>query len=256
MSNSCLPDQNIYPGLDACNNPCAVRFLGKETNELYLDVVQNYYCELINMYGQKVNYYVNTYNTLSADNIYGEETTKIFANPIVIDAIVNLSENALILQQHGFNPDDEFSAIISISAFYSSFASLSIHSGANQVIEPKAGDIIGMYEYGNDRPGDRGELRFELTERLDQDAVQINPLMGHYVWLVKGKRITYSFEPGMSAEKGVHQVFDDSFSGRLSGGDTPATEDKQYNGMSEADHESSIKVLDMNNLPDSVYGDY
>ena len=74
-----------------------------------------------------------------------------------------------------------------------------------------------MTEYGNDRPGDRGGNFFIITERRDQDVSsgQMNPLGGHYLWRIKAKRLEYSFQPGITGERGNDQVYDDTFAGVL-----------------------------------------
>ena len=72
----------------------------------------------------------------------------------------------------------------------------------------KASDVFDLSEFGEDRPGGRGGKHFEITERIDQDVQQINPLIGHYVWLIKAKRHDYSFEPEIPRENVSTQVED------------------------------------------------
>mgnify|MGYP001221206574 CR=1 FL=1 len=62
----------------------------------------------------------------------------------------------------------------------------------------KLGLVFELTEYGNDRPNNRQSKFFEITEKLDQDISQINNLQGHYVFLLKAKRLDYSFEPNIN----------------------------------------------------------
>lgn len=249
---------SVYPKPKEYNE--CFRFTDKSMNICERIVISNWWDELIGLFGQKVTYWQNPYQTLSADglpdgywtevgggaqNIYGEEPTKVFKDPKAIIIALELQENAVILQKYGFDSDDEVTAYIHISAFYDAFGYLQ---------EPKAGDVFELTEYGNDRPIPRTGKKFEVTERLDQDIARINPLMGHYVWLVKAKRYDYSFEPGLSAEGGSEQVYDDKFSGRLNGGDNPRSEDKSYEGSFE---EASKAIFDYSGFDyDNVYGGY
>ena len=59
---------------------------------------------------------------------------------------------------------------------------------------------------------------FELTEVKYQDFSQpgMNFAQGHYVWQIHAKRFDYSFEPGISSEGPMNQVYDNSFFGTLS----------------------------------------
>ena len=114
-------------------------------------------------------------------------------------------------------------------------------------IEPKV--LMSSYKYYY------GGKKFEITERLDQDVNMINPILGHYVWLIKAKRFDFSFEPGINAEPRSDQVYDDTFSGRLPGGSNPATDDKVYDDNAE---DSARSVFDYSEYGDNddVYGDY
>jgi len=234
---------SIYPGPKPFNK--CFRFTDKSENGCERIVIDNWWEEIIALYGQKVTWYQNPYQTLSADNIYGEEPTKTFKDPKEIIIAVELNENAVVLQKYGFDSDDELTAYIHISGFYSSF-------GYPQ--EPKAGDVFVLSEYGSDRPWPRTGKQFEVTERLDEDVSRINPLAGHYVWMVKAKRYDYSFEPGLSTEGGSDQVYDDKFSGRMGEGTNSRSPNKSYNGNLE---EESKEIFDYSNFGyDDVYGGY
>lgn len=289
-----------YPGVVDSDQTC-VRYLDKNTmqNEEYL--YSNYFREQINQYGTNITYWVNGYNVLSADNFYGEDPIRKFGPGIDVVAIVELSENANTLSKFGFQADDEVTIYLHISAFQEAFYAVgmellaaeqgidsnlltqqnygcepgrlrtetpSIYETQFGQVQPKSGDVFALTEYGKGRVGGRGPKQYEVTEILDQDIARVNPLGGHYVWIIKGKRFEYSFEPGMKApqiadEKKDDQVFDNSFSGVLSGGKTgtPVSEPKKYDEaypyQKSINEFSATKIFNMpaNNNTD-VYGSY
>ena len=258
---------NEYPGLVQTNETC-YRFTDKAIQSSERVLFSNWWREQINQFGVKVNYFVNTYNVLSADNFYGEQTTKTFAAPRQIVLAVTLNEDAVTLSRFGFESDDEITGYIHISSFYDDFYTLSTYETQYNVVEPKAGDVFELTEYGNDRPNNRQSKYFEITQKLDQDVSQINNLQGHYVFLIKAKRLDYTFQPNIpfnniSAEtrnegvSGNYQVFEDSFAGRLPGGENEQSQLKkddydQYN----IDNVSKTDVFDMSKNDTDVYGDY
>ena len=109
----------------------------------------------------------------------------------------------------------------------------------------------------------RSPKYFEITEKLDQDIAQVNQLGGHYVFLLKAKRLDYSFEPNIpfnnlrSNISGNAQVYDDSFAGRATGGvnETSQTKTPEYDNYN-ADLLSQEDVFDMSDNDTDVYGDY
>jgi hypothetical protein len=203
-------DPKVYP-FPFEDNTC-VRYTDKSKNADERNIVSNYWREQINLYGQKVGYIVNNTTTLSADMLYGEQTTQRYSPPADLIIAINLNENALMLSKFGLVSDDEVTAFVHISAFYETFG-----YGA----EPKSGDLFQLTEYGSDRPGGRNGNIYEVTQRLDQDIAQINPLAGHYVWLIKAKRFEYSFEPGVTPEAQNEQIFDDTRNPTASGATKP-----------------------------------
>lgn len=280
---------NEYPGLVQTDETC-YRFTDKAIQSSERVLFSNWWREQLNQFGVKVNYFVNTYNVLSADNFYGEQTTKTFANPRQIVLAVTLNENAITLSQFGFESDDEITAYIHIDSFYNDFYTLSsVYNTQYNVVEPKAGDVFELTEYGDDRPNNRQSKYFEITQKLDQDISQINTLQGHYVFLIKAKRLDYSFEPNLPVESSIdrskilgnedfnglgtetcetigleditvsgdYQVYEDSFAGRLSGGENEQSQTKK-DGYDEynIDDVSKIDVFDMSKNDTDVYGDY
>jgi hypothetical protein len=158
--------------------------------------------------------------------------------------MLELTEASIVLGKFGLHSDDDITAYVPISAFYSDM-------GAGK--EPKSGDVFKLTEYGLDRPGDRDGKLFEITERVDEDNSTMNPLMGHYVWQIKAKRADYTFEQGLSAEKKSDQVTDGSFAGRL----TDPQSDPKIDSTHDIDTEAQKTFnYDDNDGVDDVYGDY
>lgn len=234
----------IYPQEGGYIAP-PIRFTDKQNNAAERLTYSTYWREQIDMYGQKVLYYRNMYNVLSANNIYGEDPLRQFEEPRALIMAVQLSENALTLSKFGYMSDDAITAYVHISSF---------HSVYPPTLEPKAGDVFKLVEYGSDRPGERDGKLFEITERVDEDNSKINPLMGHYVWMLKAKRFDYSWEPGLTPEKGSQQVHDDTNYGTLTGNVVPDTRPENYPG--DADTVSKEKVLNMNINDTLTYGGY
>jgi len=205
----------------------------------------NYFNEQISQFGQNVKYYSYNYQTSAHDSIYGEQPTAEYLPAVEIIMYIDLSEQSVFLSQFGIQGDDDLTAFIAISSFYTS-----VSSAWDNRPEPKSGDVIELIEYGEDRPDGRGAKKYEITQRLDQEISQINPLLGHYVWLLKAKRLDYTFQSGLSAEPGSDQVHDGTVIGGLS-----SLETKSY--TSDADTESNnVFDYDAFGNDDDVYGDY
>ena len=243
------------------------------------------YSDLINNFGIPVNYYINTYNLSSADNLYGEQPTAVFYGPITIMMFVELNENAINLSKFGFASDDELTGYVHIKTFSDEMAGKEFYILASdgsfisytntqtflqggdfsnyftyinngQSIEPKSGDLIELTPLGCDRPNGRGPKIFEITERTDQDVSSINPLLGHYVYRLRAKRYEYSFEPGAPQEQENNQVYENTFSGKISSSipDEGASDPKSY--PTNIESESKSKVLDMTVNNTDIYGEY
>jgi hypothetical protein len=234
------PTPQIYPQALTFEDNTCFRYTDKTNNASERAIFANYWREQINLYGQQVLYYVNTLNTLSADMLYGEQPTQQFAPPLPLVMAINLNENALMLSKYGLLSEDEVTAFVPYVSFYARFG---------QGSEPKSGDVFQMSEYGSDRPNGRDGRFYEITERLDQDIAQINPLAGHYVWLVKAKRFEWSFEPGLSGSAVNNQIFDDTRNAAASGA---------YKPYSYSADVASRSIFDYSLTPgyDSVYGGY
>lgn len=231
------PEPKVYP-FNFEDNTC-FRYSDKANNSCERNIVSNYWREQINLFGVKVGYIVNNTTLSGADMLYGEHPTQAYSPPRNLIIAINLQENALMLSKFGLVSDDEVTAFVHISAFYETFG-----YGA----EPKSGDLFQMIEYGSDRPGGRDGNIYEITQRLDQDIAQINPLAGHYVWLLKAKRFEYSFEPGVIPEAQNQQIFDDTKNIAVSGADKP---------YSYSVDEASKQIFDYSKTDYSnIYGGY
>jgi hypothetical protein len=234
-----------YPNNYSEYTASTVRFTDKEKNVAERSLYSNYWREQIDLYGQKILYYKNLYNLEQADNTYGEMPLNQFETPKEMIMLFTLTENSLILSKFGYQSDDQVTAYLHISSFYA-------HYPPNY--EPKAGDVFKLVEYGSDRPNERDGKMYEITERCDEDNSKINPLAGHYIWLLKAKRLEHSFE-NLPQEKGNAQVHDDTFYGDLTGAlVAPPQRDPSY--PQDSDTESKEKVFDMSINDTLEYGGY
>lgn len=222
-----------------------------------IELIQSSAEEMINTMGQKVNYYVNTMTTASADLIYGEQPTSVYHGPIILKMMIELNETSLQLSKFGFNADDEVTGYMSYTGFVKSVSGDGIYQTLSHPFEPKSGDVFQMQEYGKTREGGRAGNYFQITERRDQDiSGNMNPLGAHYGWRIKAKRMEYSFEPGLSGESANQQVTDDGFYGKVDSTITGevSSAPKSYEG--DVDDISAEKVLDMSLNDTNIYGTY
>ena len=231
---------------DEVTVPGSFRIGDKAFNDNERDNFGLWFNEQIKIYGQQVHYYVSNYALSAHDAFYGEQPSSTYSDPSRLVMMIELSEQSVILSKFGLEGQDDVTAWIAVSAYYDVFG---------QGAEPKSGDVFQLTEYGNDRPGDRNGKFFEITQRRDQEISMINPLAGHYVWLIQAKRHDWSFEPGLSGEKGQDQVYDDSFSGRLSGHTNQQTDTKKYTDNVDTEAKKTWNYTAYGDN-DDVYGDY
>ena len=221
-----------------------VRFLDKSLNDNERSNYKGWYLEQLYQYGTVVDYYVNGTTLENVDPLYGENPVQVFDQPKKLIFALTLNENAVVLQKFGLVADDEITGFLPVESY-----TLAMSSAEHPNPEPKAGDVIELVEFGSTRPGRRGAKKFEITERLDQDVERINPLLGHYVWLIKGKRFDYSYEQGIDREIGAEQVVDDSYAGGLS-----ATTDEKLEPDTLFFNDADVEARNIFDY--SVYGDY
>jgi hypothetical protein len=221
-----------------------LRFLDKSVNNCERENYKGWWLEQIYQYGTVIDYYTNTTTLDTMDPLYGEHPAQEFEDPKRLIFALTLNENAVVLQRFGLVANDEVTGFLPIESY-----TLAMSSVEDPNPEPKSGDIIELSEFGSSRPGGRTGKKFEITERLDQDVALINPLLGHYVWLIKGKRYDYSYELGMEPEGRMEQVTDDTYAGGLS-----ATTDDKLND--DTLYFNDVDTASRNIFDYSVYGDY
>jgi len=221
-----------------------LRFLDKSVNDNERNNYAQWWLEQITQYGTKTEYHISNFGLDTMDFVYGEEPAKSFSEAYSVTLAVTLNENAAVLQKFGLVADDEMTAMITIQSFKDSTG---LVDG-----EPKAGDIINLSEFGDDRPGDRTGKMFEITERIDQDVQQNNPLLGHYVWLIKAKRYDFSFETGIQPEGASLQITDEDYYGPVSTTGVPLCASLLYS----ASDKDNIEKASENIFNYSVYGSY
>jgi len=259
------------------------RYLNKNETEAERAIYSAYWEELINLYGTRVEWYTYNYSLTSHDYLYGEEPTASYSGPYNINIMMNINNDALLLSKFGLETNSDFLGVVSIADYQRVFG-----VGA----EPKSVDVIRLIEAGwaeDELPPTSGDVldqlctmtntaspatffytvsdkdfvrcpqMFELTERDWQDySTTQNNLMGHYIWVIKGKRFDYSYQPGITPECKENQVGDETFMGRLSGGQNPESEQKLYDGNVTDDSNDNIWDYDEGDQsrPDDVYGGY
>lgn len=192
-----------------------VRYLNKTINDNERELVSNFWKEQIEHYGVETTYYTNGYSLTSHNFLYGEDPTSVFLSSGPVVMLTDITNDAIMLSKFGIMADCDMTAVIHISSYYDSFGF---------GMEPKAGDLIELKEYGGfgDRPGGRGAPIYEITERDDQNfQFNANKLMGHYIWVIKCKRWEYSSEPGVLAEPLNTQINDSEEYGRMGEGENP-----------------------------------
>jgi len=216
---NCTPSEvlaaTMIPSCGELVNPANL-----QAEQLVFDQAFN---DLINNFGIPVDYYINTFNLSAADLLYGTDfgssTTSQFQGPLTgVQMYIELSDDALALTKFGFDPGDEFTAFVHISTFATAASAYFDYASVGQSIEPKAGDVIDLKVLGCDRPNGRGSVKYEITERMDQDLSVLNPVLGHYIYRLRGKRFNYSFESGLSGAKTASAVDAIDVDGYIAGG--------------------------------------
>lgn len=189
-----------------------VRYLNKNNNANERENYSKWWKEQIEHYGTSVTYFTHGYSLTSHNFIYGEDPTSRYGKFNDVVMLTDITNDALMLSKFGIMADCDMTAVIHISSFYDA-----VGCG----MEPKAGDLIQLTEYGADRPGGRSAPIYEITERDDEYLQLTNSLIGHYVWYIKCKRFEYSYEPGVPNAPNNKQINDTGDYGRLAGGENP-----------------------------------
>lgn len=193
----------------------SVRYLNKKNNSNERENYSKWWKEQIEQFGTSITYYTNGYSFDTHNFVYGEDPTAKYGKIENVVMLTDITNDSLMLSKFGIAADSDMTAVAHISSFYQQ-----IGCEAGQ-FEPKAGDLIQLTEYGEDRPGGRVAPIYEITERDDEYLPMTNPLIGHYVWYIKCKRWEYSFEPGVDVGPNNKQLSDGGEYGRYPGGENP-----------------------------------
>jgi hypothetical protein len=245
--NSAFNDLSAY---QICYTDGPIRFTDKDINPNERYVFDVWWSEILNAYGQKVDYFENLYSLSGHDAFYGEHPMAGYATPKQIVIGVAVSNDSILLSRFGIQATSDFTALIHISGYEAVF-------GVGK--EPKSDDVIRLTEFGSDRPGGRSGAMYQITSRDDEELSQINQLAGHYVWLVRGKRYDFTDEPNIPRETVMDQVYDNSFAGMISGtslSGVSAEEVKKYDYNVDTDAKNNVFDYAQNGVDTSVYGVY
>lgn len=206
-----------------------LRFLNKGLNLNERRNFSSWWKEQISIYGQEIDYYLNTASVSAMNILYGEESDTTFNQPKKMIVLLNLNNDSYLLSKFGIVADSDMNGVIHPDLFTKNFGLSS---------EPKAGDLIKLTEFGIDRLNypKRGPTVYELTEVVDE--FQLNAIAGHYVWFFKARRYDFSHEMG---SPGAGQ------------GNTPNND----NDLIEELSKKNFDYTEENPCSDtSVYGDY
>jgi len=228
----------IPPSVTTGNSEClsgSLRYLDIDSTQTERNLWENWWDEQIKQFGMKTSYYINAYTLSGHDFFYGEQPLAGFLPPLDMIMCLTVNNDSIILSKFGIQGNADITAVIAIKTFTSTLTASSLSGIASRyTYEPKAGDLIELSEYGRTRPNGRSGQIYEITERVDQRGGETNQLMGHYVWMVKGKRFDYTYEPNAPREALSKQVYDNKFDGRVPlntgtpGADVRVIEDKAY----------------------------
>jgi hypothetical protein len=220
------------------------RFTDKSNNSNERDnLFKVWWKDQIAQYGTSTTYFVRDFTLSAADKFYGENTVSGFKSGTTLVMVMNLSDNSITFSKFGLTSDDEVEAYIDISTYQSTLSSSYV---SGEVIEPKAGDVFQLTEFGDDRPGGRDGKYFEITERVDESINTINPLQGHYLYKIKARRFDFSYTDNDVEEGASEQITDDALSGK--------TTDTIQDYINDLDTEQATYFNYGAN--DDVYGDY
>ena len=220
------------------------RFTDKSNNSNERDnLFKVWWKDQIAQYGTSTTYFVRDFTLSAADKFYGENTVSGFKSGTTLVMVMNLSDNSITFSKFGLTSDDEVEAYIDISTYQSTLSSSYV---SGEVIEPKAGDVFQLTEFGNDRPGGRDGKYFEITERVDESINTINPLQGHYLYKIKARRFDFSYTDNDVEEGASEQITEDALSGK--------TTDTIQDYINDLDTEQATYFNYGDN--DDVYGDY
>ena len=123
-----------------CNNSEGgpdLRIQRKSQNENERLLFQNWWKELIDIWGVYVDYFTYDYALSAHDFFYGEHPTAPFSGPTGMVMMAEFNNDSLMLSKFGIQTDADATYIVHIQSFRESMGSTA---------EPKAGDLIRMTE--------------------------------------------------------------------------------------------------------------
>lgn len=208
---SCLTPENIFAGV---YRPNCGGFADPSNFQAERVIFNSQFGEMINNYGVTIGYMVNTFEPDQMNSAYGEHTTMYWLSAEEIKAYIQMENGSSIYALAGMNSPDTLTLYLHIDEFETKFGSLSYFQ--NHPVEPKAQDKIIVYPFGCDRPNGRSAKIFEVTEAMDEDQSELNPVMGHYVWRLKAVRSEHNSTTNEPREAFNQQIADNSFFGKLS----------------------------------------
>lgn len=252
---SCLDPSKIFAGL---YKPNCAGFADPSNFKAERTIFNSQFGEQINNFGTEIGYYVNNFNMEKMNSIYGEQTTMYWLGPVTIKAYVQLNEQSPMYALAGFDSPDTITAYFHIDTFTRTMSGLSAYSLPDYPVEPRAQDKIIVWPLGCDRVNGRGAKIFEVTEVLDQDTSELNPIMGHYVWRVKGVRSEFNSTTNEPRELENNQMSDTSFFGKLSSTMFPELTGgvKKYTEYANEVVKTQIFPPSTGGSDGSVYGNY
>lgn len=252
-TNLCFHNDAYYKQAEDCS---ILRPTDKTTTVGERTVVASWWDELIATRGYKVDYYVNRFDITENHRLYAEDPSKAYHPPKSMIVGLTMNNVAIGLGKFGFIDDSQIEFYITFEKFTAAFDGDPVFTEIHDDIEPKAGDIIHLTEFGNDRPGKREGLWYQVTSRTDEDIEKINQLGGHYVWLCKAKRLDYSFENGIPVKYPERVVSDEVSPGVFSNPPNPLTDTPAKPYPMDVDVKSSEIFDQTASGRDSVYGGY
>lgn len=249
-------------------------------------MLEQFYEELIQLYGVELSYFEHGYQLSAHDYLYGEHLTAAFSQPIKMKAIININEDSQLLSKFGIQTQSDCRIIVGIKQFAE-------YMGNNNA-EPKAGSLFRL-DFMDSRPGGRGFPNaqaalsgydwcdnpegyisamntwlssdqldtwirsapiYEITHIKDFfPTQQLNPLGTYSVWYIECIKWDYSYEPMAPRELGSNQVSDETLYGKLSGGTAVAEPAKKYPQNVE-NSSNLIWDYDSRGTNNSVYGEF
>lgn len=189
------------------------------------------------------------YEIEKSEKIFGEHSAAGYALPFDINIVIEVKDAPSWIEAAGINNDENVTAWIHINTFrrqidaiinnpsdnryqdytkiykdFDHFTETPPHGAYTHMPEPKPGDVIQLTKFGIDRPWDRGDRMWIITNVEDEIISEnFNEAFGHYLWKLTAKRFRYSYQDGMSTldektrndvylgiqgEKGNRQIYD------------------------------------------------